>query len=119
MDTLKELDAGDIPQLIVFNKADKCDFWGENVLPIVKGRQIYMSAVNDVGMVELAELIKKTLYAGNRDCELLIPYSDAAVASYFMENATVLSSEYREKGVFLKVNCRRQDADKYQIYLCD
>lgn len=118
MDTLKELDAGDIPQLIVFNKVDKCDFWGGNVLPIVNGRQIYMSAVNDVGMVELAELIMKTLYAGNKDCELLIPYNDAAVASYFMENATVLSSEYREDSVFLKVNCRKQDADKYQKYLC-
>ena len=119
MDTLKELDAGDIPQLIVYNKADKRELWGINVLPIVKGKQIYMSAVNDVGIDELAELIKKTIYAGNMDCQLLIPYKDGAIVSYFMENATVLATEYREDGVFLKVNCQRQDADKYQKYLCE
>jgi len=118
MDTLKELDAGDIPQLIIYNKADKCDLWTGRVLPVVKDRQIYMSAVNDVGIAELAELIKKTIYAGNKECELLIPYKDGAVVSYFMENATVLSTEYREDGVFLKVNCQSQDADKYQKYLC-
>ena len=118
MDTLKELDAGDIPQLIIYNKADKCDLWSGRTLPVVKDRQIYMSAVNDLGIDELAEVIKKILYAGNKDCEFLIPYKEGAIVSYFMENATVLSTEYLEDGVLLKVNCQSQDADKYQKYLC-
>lgn len=118
--TLKELEVGDIPQIIVYNKADKCRR-GElkpemEKLPVLKDRQIYMSAVNDVGIAELAELIKGIVYAGNVDCTLLIPYKDGAVVSYFMENATVLEKEYCEDGVRLKVNCCSQDAVKYDIF---
>ena len=118
--TLKELEAGDIPQIVVYNKADKCcpgSGKPELVnLPVVKEKQIYMSAVNNIGILELAELIKKVLYAGNVDCTLLIPYKDGAVVSYFMENATVLEQEYCEDGVRLKVNCHSQDAVKYDIF---
>jgi len=111
--TLKELEAGDIPQIIVYNKADKCQM---THLPKVKGQQIYMSAVNDVGIEELATLIKSMVYADNQDCSFLIPYTAGNIASYFMENATVLEKEYREEGLFLKVNCHRQDAARYEEY---
>lgn len=112
--TLKELEAGDIPQIIVYNKADRCQMTG---LPRIKEKQIYMSAVNGIGIEELAELIKSVIYADNEDCKFLIPYAAGNVASYLMENATVLEKEYREDGVYLKVNCHRQDAAKYEMYL--
>lgn len=112
--TLKELEAGDIPQIIVYNKADRCQM---TELPRIKEKQIYMSAVNDIGIEELAELIKSVIYADNEDCKFLIPYAAGNVASYLMENATVLEKEYQEDGVYLKVNCHRQDAAKYEMYL--
>ena len=121
-ETLKELEAGDIPQIIVYNKADKCRP-GKSVpeiepekLPVVKNRQIYMCAVNDIGIAELAGLIKKVVYADYVDCNFLIPYKDGAVASYFMENATVLEQEYCEDGIRLKVNCHSHDVDKYSMF---
>lgn len=122
-DTLKELEASDIPQIIVYNKVDRCEAFfvsdiGEvTILPIIKGKTIYMSAVNDIGIDELTELIKKVIYAGNVDCVLLIPYKDGGIVSYFMENATVLETDYREDGVLLRVNCHKQDADKYQAFI--
>ncbi len=112
-ETLKELDAGDIPMLIVYNKAEG---HMEN-LPRVKGKQIYMSAVNGVGIAELAELIKGQVYADSRDATFLIPYERGAITSYFMENATVLEQEYLENGVRLLVNCHKQDVEKYKEYL--
>ncbi len=112
--TLQELEATDIPQLIVYNKADKCQM---SHLPKIRDRQIYMSAINDIGIEELAALIKTVIYADNKDCDFLIPYSAGNVASYLMENATVLEKEYREDGLFLSVNCHRQDAAKYECYL--
>lgn len=111
--TLKELEAGDIPQIIVYNKADRCQM---SHLPKVRERQIYMSAVNDIGIEELAGLIKSVIYADNIDCSFLIPYAAGNVASYLMENATVLEKDYREDGLFIKVNCHRQDAEKYEVY---
>ena len=112
-ETLKELDAGDIPQIVVYNKADKCQM---TKLPVVKERQIYISAVNNIGIEELAELIKKVVYADCQDCTFLFPYKEGKIASYFMENATVLQKEYTEEGILLKVNCHSQDALKYDIF---
>ena len=113
--TLKELEAGDIPQIVVYNKADKCQMVD---LPKLRESQIYMAAALDIGIEELAELIKDRLYAGNVDCFLQIPYDKGNVVSYFMENATVLEKEYREEGIWLHVNCRIQDAAKYDIFVC-
>ena len=113
--TLQELEAGDIPSIIVYNKADKC---GMEKLPRVKDSRIYISAKNDVGIAELAEMIKEKVYADNRDCTFLVPYDKGSVVSYFMENAEVLEREYREDGILLHVNCRKQDADKYGMYDC-
>ncbi len=112
-ETLKELGAGDIPMVIAFNKAE-----GHiEDLPKVKGTQIYMSAVNGVGMDELVALIKELVYARNKDASFLIPYDKGAVSAYFMENATVLETEYTEKGVRMVVNCHKQDLDKFKDYL--
>jgi len=111
--TLKELEAGDIPQIIVYNKADKCQMAN---LPRIKEKHIYMSAVNDIGIEELAKLIQSIAYSENVDCCFLVPYTAGNVVSYFMENATVLETDYREDGVFLRVNCHRQDVAKYASY---
>lgn len=113
--TLKELDAGDISQIIVYNKADKCQL---SELPRIKEKQIYMSAGNDIGIEELVELIKQQVYADNQECCFLFPYTRGDVVSYFMENASVLEKEYREDGIWLQVCCHKQDAAKYNEYRC-
>lgn len=113
-ETLKELGAGDIPQVIVYNKADKCGISG---LPRVKEAQIYISAREDLGIKQLAEMIQNKVYAENRDCSFLIPYKEGKIVSDLLENAAVLKRDYREDGIYLEVNCMRQDAEKYSMYL--
>ena len=78
-----------------------------------------MSAVNDIGIEELAKQIQSVVYSENEDCSFLIPYTVGKVASYFMEHATILDTDYREDGVFLRVNCHKQDAAKYEVYRCE
>ncbi len=111
--TLKDLGAGDIPMIYLYNKADKCEM--EN-LPKIRGNQIYMSAVNGIGIEELIEMIKEQTYSQNVDSVFLIPYDKGAVSSYFMEHATVLSTSYEENGVLLSVSCHRQDVEKFKQY---
>lgn len=126
-ETLNQLEAGDIPMIYVYNKADKnIDKQTDNValdkeimlsdIPIVKENKIFMSAVNSVGIDELIELIKSRVYADTVDKEFIIPYNAGGVLSYFMENATVLNKEFCEDGVHIKVNCYKSDAEKYKTY---
>ena len=70
-------------------------------------------------MEELAGLIKEYVYADRVEAEFLIPYDSGSILSYFMENSTVSSQEYREEGVWIKVSCHRSDADKYAEYCQD
>lgn len=85
-DTLKELGAGDIPQIVVYNKADKC---GMEPLPQKRQEHWYLAAGQNTGIRELAEAIEQQVYADNVDCTFLIPYSAGNVASYLMEEAQV------------------------------
>lgn len=114
-ETLKELGAGGIPQIVVFNKADLC---GQQEIPRRKGNQIYMAAGKDCGLQELMEMIQELTYAGRVEEVFLLPFEKGGLVSYFMENATVLEQEYLEQGVKLRVSCHRSDAEKYKAYLC-
>ncbi|NLL78357.1 MAG: GTPase HflX [Clostridiales bacterium] len=114
-ETLQELEAGDIPVIYVFNKTDKCT--GEGVRHRTEDNRIYMSAQNEQDIEELVWLIIRKLYASHVNAEFLIPYAQGQITSYFMENARVDVQEYREDGVYLKVNCNAADRGKYQNYL--
>ncbi len=114
-ETLKELGAGGIPQIIVFNKADRC---GLQDIPRRKGDQVYVAAGKDCGLEELVEMIQERTYAERVEEVFLLPFEKGGLVSYFMENATVLEQEYQEDGVKLKVSCHRSDAEKYKAYLC-
>lgn len=111
--TLKELEASEIPQIVVYNKSDKCGVMG---LPRLRDGQIYMSAVNDIGIDELAEMIKNKVYADNVDCTFLLPYDKGNILSYLLENGKMYFTEYREDGVLIKINCNSSDAAKYDIF---
>ena len=113
-DTLKELEAGDIPQIIVYNKADKCEM---EPLPQKRQDNWYLAAGLNIGIRELAEAVEQKVYADNAECVFLIPYSAGNVASYLMEQAQILSREYREDGILIHADCHRQDMDRYREYI--
>ena len=123
MDTLKEIGAGDIPMITVYNKSDlkyeKDLEQGEDLIkyPRVFSDQVYMSATGEEGIELLHGLIKDTLYASNRECEFKIPYDQGSVCAFLREHGTLREIEYQKDGILLRVNCHAHDADKYSIYL--
>jgi len=63
-ETLRDLGAGDIPMIHVYNKADRCMEAGQ--IPAVREDRIYMSAKTGAGILELVEMIRqKTAGYGN------------------------------------------------------
>lgn len=114
-ETLRELGAGDIPQIVVYNKADKCQMEG---IPRRGHMQIHMAAALGVGMEELVQLIQETLYADQVETSFLIPYEKGSIASNLMENTTVLAKEFREEGVWLQVSCKEAVSQRFGEYRC-
>lgn len=144
--TLKELGAEGVPMLYVYNKADlvptdnlpgysggkpqrsqersltfeKTDACGEsaaNACAAVYDDKIYLSAKKRVGLEELLALIEEKLSGGYRECTLLIPYTDGRAVSYLNENAVVYETAYEEKGIRMRVNCKKADYGYYEKYL--
>ncbi len=115
-ETLKELGAGDIPRIIVYNKADKC---GMGKLPLQKDNQVYMAAASGIGIRELAAMIQERVYAGLVNVSFLIPYDRGEVMSYLMDNAVVKWKEYLEEGIRMELDCHKSDAEKYAAFRVD
>lgn len=114
-DTLRDLGAGDVPMIYVFNKADLC---GMGEFAAVQGEdKIYMSAKSQNGIDALLTLISGKLSGGYRDCKLLIPYKRGDIVSYLNDNAVVYETAYQEHGVYLEANMTVQDAGRFREYL--
>jgi len=114
LDTLTGLGAGQIPMITIYNKADKCM---EDIPFKMDENRIYMSAKKRIGLNELVEMIISKVYSEYTIVDLLIPYEEGGIASFFMENAEVKKREYVEDGINLTVRCHTADKEKYRKYL--
>ncbi len=119
--TLQELGAEAIPVIHVFNQCDKAREKGRDnvppVLPQVGKNCIYMAAGKKIGLEELTEMISSYIYQDYIHCEMLIPYTEGTLVSYFNENATVNKTEYLEEGTKLTMSCLLKDVQKYKKYV--
>ncbi len=114
-ETLRELGAGEIPVIYVYNKADLC----MDTLPEIRGNRIYMSAKRKEGLTELVDMITQKLYAANKEVAFLIPYDKGHIVSRLCENAEVLVQNYIETGVYLVVNCQKEDRERYKEFIVE
>lgn len=114
-ETLKDLNAGDIPMIYIYNKADR---YMEEPLPVIYGEdRIYMSAKTGEGLPQLIDMIFKKLHSGYLDAEFLVPYTDGRAVSEIMKNCQVAEASYEEGGTLLKVRCELAVFQKYKEYL--
>ena len=116
-EVLKELGGSKTPILTVLNKADKC----ENSLMMQKLRLKYpktvkISALNKTRFEDLQEAIIKELSNQRMVCTLRIPQSDYASVSEVMRLGNILSQDYEENDVILKVDLPMILAEKLKKY---
>ena len=71
-----------------------------------KEDRVYLSAKKHVGIEELVEMIRSHIYKEYTKCEMLIPYDQGQVVSYFNTHAHVLSTSYENEGTKLEVECK-------------
>lgn len=111
--TLKSIGIQNKPIIYAYNKADLIDF----EIPYVKDDCVFLSAKERVGLDELIQVISKHIFKDYVKCEMIIPYQEGQLLSYFMNHASVEAVEYLENGTKLKMECKFRDFKKYQKYI--
>ncbi len=111
-EVLASLGCAEIPQLVVYNKCDKA----EDALLFDTGA-IKVSAATGQGLDALLEHIDRLLADRVRLVEVLLPYSDLALAGLLRSSGTVLSEEYREDGLYCKATVRKEDLHHFVPFL--
>lgn len=113
-DTLKELDAANIPCIYVYNKAER--IMPEEKLPFVSGDKIYLSAKKQIGMDALLKLLYEKIFDAQGKCEFLLPLSRGDILNTLFQNAVVLEYEYRENGIYCSCLCSAKEKSRFEQY---
>ncbi|MED0991191.1 GTPase HflX [Bacillus nitratireducens] len=111
-ETLKKIGVENIPTIYAYNKSDMVDV----EIPKVQEDRVYLSAKKHVGIEELVELVRSHIYKEYTKCEMLIPYDQGQVVSYFNNHAHVLSTSYENEGTKIALECKTSDYEKYKRF---
>jgi len=96
---LNELGCGDKPMITVYNKIDKMD--GANIQPF-GNKSVSISAQENIGIDDLMNMISDILKDFMKKCNLLIPYSEAALLDQIRKLGKILSEEYQNDGILVE-----------------
>ncbi len=115
---LKELGALDTPIITVFNKIDAC----EDPLLLLRLKAKYantiaISALNGDGIKDLVERMTEEVSNLRKVIHLRIPQSQYALVSQLIRDGKILSSEYEENDILLKVEIPFQIEHLVKPYL--
>lgn len=94
---IAQLGAQEIPRVMVYNKADKCE-----ELPAVRDGVLF-SAKTGEGTQALLEAIERALGRGKHKMRLCIPYSNGAALDLLHREAQVSEVDYNGTGTLLTV----------------
>lgn len=116
-ETLAELGAGHIPQIIVYNKADRVSTMTS--LPRIGKQQIHMAAGNGIGISELLDLIMQQIYGNLFHAKVLLPYTEGALHNLMQKEATILAQEYQADGIYLELEVNPLYEHKLKPFVVD
>lgn len=110
-ETLRQIGAENIPSIYVFNKSDLIE------LDELSDDRILISAKNNIGIDELLESICKQIFADYINLKIEVPYIEAKMISYIMENEAIINFEYTENGVMFHIECSKVEYVKYKEFI--
>ncbi len=107
-DVLADVDTADIPELIVFNKADIADPVALAALLRAHPGSLAVSAATGAGIPELEERIADMLPVPAHEVTVLLPYDRGDLVSRMHDEGTVLEEKHLPEGTAVQA---RVDAD--------
>lgn len=94
---IKQLEANEIPKIVVYNKIDKCE-----IFPKTQEKSVAISAKKGIGEKELLKAIIKELGIDQIKTKLFIPYSNGNIVDVIHKKAKVLNVEYQQEGIAIQ-----------------
>jgi len=114
---LAEIDASDIPSRVVLNKIDRLSAEELTALGQEFPEAIFISTRNPEDISRMTQVIRDFLTADLAEADVLVPYDHKTAIGEIRRNAAVLSENYDEKGVHLKIRAYPEILEKFQKLL--
>ena len=111
---ISELGASDKPMIIAYNKCDlndKCNFTAESE------NTCFVSGRTGEGINRLLALIENIIHKSKSEASLLIPYTEQSMVNQMYNEYTVIETDYRDDGVFVRAVLDKKGIGIYKKYL--
>ena len=115
-EVLKDVETGDIPELLVFNKSDIADEAVITGLRAEYPEAQFVSAATQDGIDDLIEAIEGRLPAPDIDITVLIPYERGDLVSKIYALGTVEHEEHNSEGTSLQAKVPAELVDELREF---
>lgn len=107
---LKEVDASEIPQILVYNQSDRVDS-AERHAP-----GLWISALTGEGIEELWEALRRQLLTGRQAIPIFVPWDHKETWQALYQSATIVRRVDVENGSWLAITCSPQHSHLFAGY---
>jgi GTP-binding protein HflX len=115
---LTEVDARNVPEIIVLNKADAADPFVIERLRQREPRSVVVSARTGDGLTELRQLVSTGIPRPGVKLDLMVPYEHGEIVSRLhQEDVEILGTEHVDEGTRLEVMVREGLAAELEPYV--
>jgi GTP-binding protein HflX len=114
---LADIDANDVPEIVVINKADAAD---PLVLSRIQRREkhsIAVSALTGAGLAELVALLEDEVPRPETLVRVVLPYAEGRLVARIHDEGEILAEEHLEEGTRLEARVGPQLAAELADYL--
>ncbi|MEY2470071.1 MAG: GTPase [Actinomycetota bacterium] len=115
-EVLHEIEAGDITEMLVFNKADLNPDEAKRLVNANPG-SVAVSAKSGDGVNELLDALAEVLRVNNKVLELEIPFSRGDVLAAVHREGEVLSEEHGDRGTRVQVRVDPAGAARFENWV--
>jgi GTP-binding protein HflX len=111
-EVLAEIGADQVPEFIVFNKADLLDDWGASLVEDHQGA-VAVSALRNEGLEVMMRRLADRMRAITQVTELLVPYDRGDILASIHREGEVVMSELKDEG--MRIRARLSSASEGRL----